>query len=492
MKQYTPTTVVEASFEGVLTAEDTLDFVAEPPYDTNFDSLRNLSQEQEQALIERARSGDQAARDELFLWLLSPVKRFASRSYLAHCWEVSGGISPDDLVSEACLRMLERLPAALSSSNPFAYLLKAAYGTIRRIMWQERSSIRTPYTPGERPIPVRSLHAPLDADCEDTLLDVIPANDDTASAYHDELDFTLLYQAAACLSDTERAVIAEWYGLYETAPVSMETILTQLGRTGMGSYKASALARLYRMLSPTYPQYCGSGYVQELRAPARQVNLSESQRQRLDVAYVQLQRSGQKITVHGLSRAAGINTGYVSSYLSQQGYRPPSKQQRLDTAYAQLQHSGQKITVRLLAKTAHIQERQASLYLHQRGEGVPFSRRARPTEDRAVRVAKAYAQLQASGQEITRRTLGAAAHVNWHYAAAYIRQREGSFSQPRFGGKRDPREREARLVAAYEQLQHGERAMTGEALGKAAHVRRQTAAAYLRKRQQASHGGDAA
>jgi hypothetical protein len=243
---------------------------------------------------------------------------------------------------------------------------------------------------------------------------------------------------------------------------------------------------LYRLLAPVYPQYCGSGYVQELRAPARLVNLSESQRQRLDVAYAQLQQSGQKITVHGLSRAAGINTGYVSSYLSQQGYRPPSKQQRLDTAYARLQESGQKITACLLAKTAHIQESQASLYLHQRGEGAPFSQRFRSTQDRAVRVAEAYAQLQASGQEITRRTLGAAAHVNWHYAAAYIRQREESSCQPRFGGKRDPREREARLAAAYEQLQHGERAITGETLGKAAHVRRQTAAAYLRQRQQAS------
>ena len=145
--------------------------------DTNFDSLRNLSDEREQALIAHARSGDQAARDELLLWVLSPVKRFAARYYLAYSWETSTGVSPDDLVSEATVRMLERFPAALAASNPFAYLLSVAYGTIRHTMIQERSPIRTPYTPGARPIPVKSLHAPLDADSDDTLLDILPATD---------------------------------------------------------------------------------------------------------------------------------------------------------------------------------------------------------------------------------------------------------------------------------------------------------------------------
>src|SRR6266851_10114020 len=96
------------------------------PSDTIFDSLHNLSEEREQVLIARARSGDQAARDELLLWVLSPVKRFAARYYLAYYWEASASISPDDLVSEATLRMLERLPAALAASNPFAYLLSVA------------------------------------------------------------------------------------------------------------------------------------------------------------------------------------------------------------------------------------------------------------------------------------------------------------------------------------------------------------------------------
>src|SRR5216684_6250502 len=154
-----------------------LDLVPVALDDTNFDSLRNLSEEREQALIACARSGDQAARDEILLWVLSPVKRFAARYYLAYSWEASASVSPDDLVSEATLRMLERLPAALAASNPFAYLLSVAYATIRRTMVQERSPIRTPYTPGERPIPVKSLQALLDAESEETLLDVIPAAD---------------------------------------------------------------------------------------------------------------------------------------------------------------------------------------------------------------------------------------------------------------------------------------------------------------------------
>ena len=51
------------------------------------------------------------------------------------------------------------------------------------------------------------------------------------------------------------------------------------------------------------PQYCGSGYVQELRAPARRVKLSDSQKLRLDMAYAQLQESGQKITVQGYAQS---------------------------------------------------------------------------------------------------------------------------------------------------------------------------------------------
>jgi DNA-directed RNA polymerase specialized sigma24 family protein len=465
------------------TTPDPFDLVSIAASDTIFASLRNLSEQREQALIARARFGDQAARDELLLWVLSPVKRFAARYYLAFYWEASAGISPDDLVSEATLRMLERWPAALAASNPLAYLLSVAYATIRHTMIQERSPIHTPYTPGERPIPVKSLHAPLDAESEDTLLDVLPAVTDTASASCDEQEYTLLYEAAARLSERERAVIAEWYGLYETAPASMETILSQIGRTGMGSYKASALMKLYRLLAPVYAQYCGEGYVQELRTPGGQVRLSDSQRERLDIAYAQLRESGQQITVHALGRAAGINTVYASNYLYQQGYRPPSKQQRLDAAYAQLHENGQQITASRLAHTAQISHTQASLYLQQRGEGVSYYQRVQPTEDRALRVAAAYARLQESGQPITRRTLGAAAHVNWHYAATYIQQQQGGpSSPPRFGGKRDAHAREARLAQAYEQLQHGARLLSAETLCKAAHVRRQTAAAYLQQR----------
>src|SRR5712691_6351880 len=316
------------------TGPDPFDLIPIAPSDTIFDSLRNLSEEREQALIARARSGDQAAHDEMLLWVLSPVKRFAARYYLAFSWEASASVSPDDLVSEATVRMLERWPAALAASNPFAYLLSVAYATIRRTMVQERSPIRTPYTPGERPIPVKSLDAPLDADSDDTLLDILPVADDTASAPYDEPDYSLLYQAAARLSERERAVIAEWYGLYETAPASMEIILAQIGRTGMGSYKASALMKLYRLLAPVYAQYCGEGYVQELRTPGGQVRLSDSQRARLDAAYAQLQQSGEPITVHALGRAAGINSVYASNYLYQQGYMPLSKQQRLEAAYA--------------------------------------------------------------------------------------------------------------------------------------------------------------
>ena len=429
MKQHVPPPVVTASFEGVLTAEDTLDLVSEPWYDTNVVSRHHLSDEQEQALIERARSGDQVARDELLLSLLPPVKRFAARYFLTYSWRVAGGVSPDDLVSEASLRMLERFSAALAASNPCAYLLTTAYGAIRHAMWQQASPIRTPDTPGVKPKVVMSLHAPLDADSDTTLLDVLPADDLLPSAPHEECDYTPVYQAALSLSETERAVLAAWYGLYEIAPASLETILTQLGRTGMDGYKSHILARLYRRLAPIYPQYCQEVYVQELRTPGMhaQVPLSEQKIQRLDAAYAHLQQSGQKITVRRLSRAAGVHSTAASRYLHQQGYARSERKQRLDAAYAHLQQSGQSITGRLLAQRAHVESDVALLYLHQRRCHESPSYRPRfgagPNQpDGAARLAHAYAQVQHSGQHLSITTLAKAAHVRWGAAASYLRQ----------------------------------------------------------------------
>src|ERR1051326_8007296 len=87
---------------------DSYDRLPVPLSDTHALSLRDLSDEQEQILIARARSGEQAARDEMLLWVLPVVKRFAVRYFLAFAWEAPGRVPPDDLVSEATVRMLEQ------------------------------------------------------------------------------------------------------------------------------------------------------------------------------------------------------------------------------------------------------------------------------------------------------------------------------------------------------------------------------------------------
>jgi DNA-directed RNA polymerase specialized sigma24 family protein len=289
-------------------------------HDTTYAARHQRSQELERALIERARQGSQTARDELVVSLLPHVARYAIRYFQAHGWQTCGGVSVDDLVSEASLRMLERFGMGLTADNPCAYLLASAYRVIRETLWHQASPIHTPRTPGAKPKVVMSLDAPLPVDCDETMLDKVAARGLGPSPSPEGLrDFSSLYQAALSLSESERAVLAVWYDLPQIAPASLESILARLGRTGIDSYKSRILTRLYRLLAPRYPQYGQEVYVQEYRPSAAntQVCLSQSQKQRLDAAYTQLQQDGQKISGQALSQLAHVDYYVARLYLDQ-------------------------------------------------------------------------------------------------------------------------------------------------------------------------------
>src|SRR5688500_2860628 len=79
--------------------------------------IKLLSRQEQQALVEQARAGDTAATDALIACCL-PILYSKAHTF-AH-WH---GLDALDLVQVACVRMLERFPSALVSTNPVGYLM---------------------------------------------------------------------------------------------------------------------------------------------------------------------------------------------------------------------------------------------------------------------------------------------------------------------------------------------------------------------------------
>jgi hypothetical protein len=387
-------------------------------------------EEHDQVVIERARAGDPAAREEMITDLLHHVERFA-----AHCFALLSWASPHfdalDLVQAGSEAMLRCLNHALLAEQPFAYLLAVAYRAIRSYSHTYHSLICTPATPGTPPLPVESLDAPLiSADGEDTspLADLLAAPVSIPST--EVQDYTALYRAIDALPEQRRVVLVRHHGLYDQPAEALcnlsEDLYPQQGPTTAGNIYHQALYTLYGHLSQVYPHSYEQisppsprpSYVDGLR-------LTPEQQQRLEQAYQRLEATGQRITRARLAKEAGIKSDYAQAYLQQYQSAPPSAYDRLDQAYAALATSGQPITYRSLMQEAQVKnDGLACQYL----QAHDAERRQRYLErqqlpDRAKRIEQAYVALQASGQPITVERLKQGAQVDTGFASAYLKQR---------------------------------------------------------------------
>jgi DNA-directed RNA polymerase sigma subunit (sigma70/sigma32) len=170
-----------------------------------------LSDEQKQALIERARAGEQQAGHDLVCSLLPSVFLLAIRyAQIARRTEIG------DFCQAASIAMLEALERALEKKNPYAYL----YGVARLTMQQcyglhdELIEKKSHQDYEKENYVTLSLDVPLHSTGEQTWEDVLEApalilDGETKTAKEHEP----LYQALDALTDKQRIVILRCHGL---------------------------------------------------------------------------------------------------------------------------------------------------------------------------------------------------------------------------------------------------------------------------------------
>jgi DNA-directed RNA polymerase specialized sigma subunit len=136
-----------------------------------------LDREEEAAVIEAARAGDQRARDRL---IEDCVRAALVRAVgLAIWYRALRGVTldPQDIAQEAGLRAILRIEKALASPNPVGYLRRAIEGAMLTYCRERQSAVRVPVCMQSRkripPVEVLSLDAPIGEDGSATLADLI-------------------------------------------------------------------------------------------------------------------------------------------------------------------------------------------------------------------------------------------------------------------------------------------------------------------------------
>lgn len=186
-------------------------------------SILYLTREEEQALIEQARAGDENACHDLVLSCLPYVKKVAEKyaTLCAACGRKR--IEYLDLVQIGCLTVLECLNKALAHPNPCGYLRRAAFGEIVKYCGKHASLITSPSERGGKLLPIQdveSLDAPLPGNEYGTLSDIIPECSDQRPP---DLEYTVLYKAIETLPAKQQEVIVHHYGI-ECAPEDLFTL----------------------------------------------------------------------------------------------------------------------------------------------------------------------------------------------------------------------------------------------------------------------------
>ena len=218
-------------------------------------SLPQLSQEQTQDLIQRARLGENV-RDEIILSLQRRIYALSAK-YQTRYQHQDGMIERMDLIQAANEAMLRYWPAFLSWDNPIRYLLRVAGSAMYRCI-SGRSDLIKSYSDQQR-VTVLSLDCP---PCENgtTLIEIVPFEAPHPSSLSRAVPS--LYQAIETLPEMQRTVIKRHFGL-DTQPESLSAIgrslAPQLQHPIKHSYyhKKRALAALRQRLTPLLPLLMG-------------------------------------------------------------------------------------------------------------------------------------------------------------------------------------------------------------------------------------------
>jgi DNA-directed RNA polymerase specialized sigma24 family protein len=175
-----------------------------------------LSREQEDACIERARAGDADARHALIESLLVYVRWRAGK--YAVCWRTEGRYRMEylDLVQVGSVVLLEALDKALVHPCPVGYLMKAIAGGMVRYCLQYGTLIKTLQGPQGKFLPlleVESYDLPAEGELGADGHSVGELIEVPAETTQPERDYTGLYAAVDELTERQREVIEQHYGL---------------------------------------------------------------------------------------------------------------------------------------------------------------------------------------------------------------------------------------------------------------------------------------
>ncbi|GCF07324.1 RNA polymerase sigma factor [Dictyobacter arantiisoli] len=222
-----------------------------------------LTHEQQDCLVARARAGEKAAKDDIILSLFPRLQAMASKFIFTH-FHNKHSVECGDLANQASITVIEIFDVALTKEDPYAYLMKAAKRTmIEYYLHGDADTIRTCHQ-YQDPIPVLSLDTQLEASetfcaalqTAELRLEVPPTPEEI---YAD------LYKAIETLPEKQRAIIRRCYtlGLGDT-PITLNEMSRLLSPksprpANAHYYNKTALSALRTLLTPASAAYCVGG-----------------------------------------------------------------------------------------------------------------------------------------------------------------------------------------------------------------------------------------
>ncbi len=235
---------------------------SEQQYWKEISQFSRLTYEQECVLIDRAKTGDIQARNELICSLLPAVAIFAKRyACLASCTSFL------DFCSTVSMELLSTFDNVLEKKDPYVYLLGVAKKVCWRYLKLQDPMIKnkTGYQDYDKEnIPCCSLDAPLGEDGSQftDILEDIPLQSYQETSQE---KYRPLYAAIQTLPEKQQAVILQYNGLCDKPQLTFVELEYELtGRVveshwgGKGknlsvysSYRR-AIVRLKKILEPVY------------------------------------------------------------------------------------------------------------------------------------------------------------------------------------------------------------------------------------------------
>jgi RNA polymerase sigma factor (sigma-70 family) len=282
-----------------------------------------LSEQEEAALVERARLGDPDARQRLLLSLQRQV------FLLAHRYADHDAQRYLDLIQEANLAILEALGSVLAKpGNICPVLVRVAQNAMVDWVTGKNDLIKRQWR--DLRMDCASLDRPIDD--EGKLFHEVLAGPDLRLEQQEAPDHARLYEALKQLPPLQRAVIERHFGL-SGPPESLRSIALEYESPSVSTFngkrnaiwlaKQHALTTLRRLLGnppPTsQPEPAGAPAQQRTRRRITSFpTLSSEQLQRLEQAAALLRAQGQPVNARTLSKAAHMTISAVQTYLKRE------------------------------------------------------------------------------------------------------------------------------------------------------------------------------